>query len=114
MVELRLDGSRALRFRDRYLKYAEVTADGSPGGAAPRPREFNAVAADASLEEESPSPGDGAGPTRRQPTGATLRVPAGRTPAEPYPPDGAGKNNGKASKRPAEDHPWRKPFNQQK
>jgi hypothetical protein len=37
-----------------------------------------------------------------------------RTPAEPYPPDGAGKNNGGKSRRPAENHPWRSGFKKAK
>ena len=45
-----------------------------------------------------------------QPTGGR----SGRTPAEPYPPDGAAKNNKKGRKRPAKEHPWRKPFNRRK
>jgi transposase len=108
VIELRLDGTMAIRFRGNYLKYAELPVAGSPGGSAPRPPEFSALAADASEGEESPAPG-GAGPTGMQPTGGR----SGRTPAEPYPPDGAAKDSGQANKRPAEDHPWRKPFKRQ-
>ena len=41
-----------------------------------------------------------------QPTGGR----SGRTPAEPYPPDGAAEDSGEKPYRPAEDHPWRKGF----
>jgi len=40
VIELRLDGSRALRFQDKYLNYHEVGGGGrtdAPGGSAPRP-----------------------------------------------------------------------------
>ncbi|HKB36980.1 MAG TPA: hypothetical protein VKD72_11035, partial [Gemmataceae bacterium] len=110
VIELRLDGTLAIRFQGRYLKYREIPPACRPGGAAPRPPEFSALAADAQGGEEDPAPGKGAGPTGMQPTGGR----SGRTPAEPYPPDGAAKDSGKASKRPAEDHPWRRRFNKQK
>jgi hypothetical protein len=111
VIELRLDGSMAIRFRGKYLKYREASEDGSTGGSAPRPPEFNALAADASAEnQEGPAPEKGAGPTGVPPTGGR----SGRTPAEPYPPDGAGKNNGGKSRRPAENHPWRSGFKKAK
>jgi hypothetical protein len=107
VVELRLDGSMAIRFRGTYLKYAEVPAAGRPGGSAPRPPEFNAQAADARGEEESsPAPSEGAGPAGVQPSGGR----SGRTPAEPCPPAGAAEDSGKGPRRPAADHPWRRSF----
>jgi hypothetical protein len=109
VIELRLDGTMAIRFRGKYLKYQEVPLTACPGGSAPRPPEFSASTADASGGEESPAP-EGAGPTGMQPAGGR----SGRTPAEPYPPDGAAKDSGKGPRRPAEDHPWRKPFKRQK
>jgi hypothetical protein len=36
VIELRLDGTMALRFGSRYLKYAEVAAGCRPGGSTPR------------------------------------------------------------------------------
>jgi hypothetical protein len=111
VIELRLDGSMAIRFRGQYLKYREVTGGSSPGGSAPRPPEFSAQAADASGgQEQGPTPCAEAGPAGVQPAGGR----SGRTPAEPYPPDGGAKDNGKGQRRPAEDHPWRKPFQRQK
>ena len=63
VIELRLDGSMAIRFRDRYLKYQEVAGECSPGGSAPRPPEFSALAADASGGAKAgPAPEEGAGP----------------------------------------------------
>jgi transposase len=112
VIELRLDGSMAIRFRDRYLKYEEVKEACRPGGSAPRPPEFSAWAADASGGEEAgPAPEKGARPAGVQPTGGR----SGRTPAEPYPPDGAAKDTSKKRRGPGEDHPWKKkPFKRQK
>jgi len=62
VMEQRLDGSLAIRFRDKYLSYRELPA--ACGGAA-------------------------------KPSGAD---------------DGAEREGGKEPYRPAEDHPWRKPF----
>jgi transposase len=47
IVELRLDGSMALRFGGHYLKYQELVPGRAAGGSAPRPPEFSASAADA-------------------------------------------------------------------
>lgn len=101
VIELRLEGTMAIRFRDRYLQYAEVLPEASG--------EFSALAADASGEEEGPVP-EGAGPTGMQPTVGR----SGRTPAEPYPPDGEAKDTRKEKRRPAEDHPWRRPYKRKK
>jgi hypothetical protein len=107
VIEQRLDGSLAIRFRGRYLRYQVVAAGRSPGGSAPRPPEFSAKAADASGgEEEGRAPGRGAAAPGVQPAGGR----SGRTPAEPYPPDGGGKDSGRGRRRPAEDHPWRRSY----
>jgi hypothetical protein len=108
-IELRLDGSMWIRFRDKYLKYQEVMA--SPGGSAPRPPEFSALAADARGEategrtsaREATAPGV-------PPTGGR----SGRTPAEPYPPAGTANDTKKGRRGPAKDHPWRKPYKRQR
>jgi transposase len=110
VIELRLDGSMAIRLGPHYLKYREVSAGSGPGGSAPRPPEFSAKAADASGGEEGPAPGEGAGPTGVQPSAGR----SGRTPAEPYPPGGAAQDTGKGGRGPAKDHPWRRPFKRQK
>src|SRR5262245_18632634 len=111
VIEQRLDGSLAIRFRGHYLQYEEIVPTCRAGGSAPRPPEFSALAADASRAEEeegrdcekqSTAPGV-------QPTAGR----SGRTPAEPYPPGGGGKDTSKGRRGPAEDHPWRKPFKRQ-
>jgi len=105
VIELRLDGTMAIRFRGHYLKFEE--RGGVAGGAAPGPPEFSALAADAPRENKK-GRGSAKEPTASgvQPAGGR----SGRTPAEPYPPDGATDDNKKGPYRPATDHPWRKGF----
>jgi transposase len=105
IVERRLDGTLAIRFQKHYLKYSEVVAGARLGGSAPKPPEFSAWAADARAREKGRAPHTEARPTGVQPAGGR----SGRTPAEPYPPDGAEENKAKQPWRPAKDHPWRKP-----
>ncbi len=111
VVELRLDGSLAIRFKKHYLPYEVVPLAAQTGGSAPRPPEFSALAADASSTEEEgrDSSEESAAPGVQPSAGRS-----GRTPAEPYPPDGETKDTAKGKRRPAEDHPWRKPFKPQK
>jgi len=111
VIEQRLDGSLAIRFRGNYLKYRELSPGGHAGGSAPRPPEFNASTADASRgAKQGPASAKGGGPAGVQPAGGR----SGRTPAEPYPPDGAAEDTAKGQGRPAEDHPWRRPFKRKK
>ena len=110
VIELRLDGSMAIPFRGQYLKYREIAASPGPGGSAPRPPEFNASAADARGGKANRDPSSGSRSPGVQPTDGR----SGRTPAEPYPPDGGADDNQKGPHRPAEDHPWRKPFKRKK
>jgi transposase len=107
VVELRLDGTMALRFGQRYLKYTEVPPGCRPGGSAPRPPEFSALAADASAqaEEGRASAAEAPAPGVQPATGRS-----GRTPAEPCPPGGAAEESRKGPWRPAADHPWRRGF----
>jgi hypothetical protein len=108
IVEERLDGSLKIRFGEKYPRYEEITRAASPGGSAPRPPEFSASAADASgAEDPAPFTGGRAGV---QPSGGR----SGCTPAEPCPPAGEAKDSARAKGRPAQDHPWRKPFKEQK
>lgn len=97
VIELRLDGTMAIRFQDKYLTYREVAA----GDRAA----FSALAADARGEED-PAPQKETGSPGIQPAGGR----SGRTPAEPYPPDGGGESTRKGPRRPAADHPWRRSF----
>jgi len=112
VVEQRLDGSLRIRFKDRYLGYELVPLPSSAGGSAPRPPEFSAWAADASLgeEQEGRDSGEESAAPGVQPSAGR----SGRTPAEPYPPDGAAEDTSKGQRRPAKDHPWREPFKRQK
>lgn len=111
VLEQRLDGNLAIRFGPHYLKYEEIVPRASLGGSAPQtPRSFthggmtpDGKKADAIPTKETASAGV-------QPTGGR----SGRTPAEPYPPDGDDKNNYHTTNRPAEDHPWRRPFLRQR
>lgn len=108
-VEERLDGTMAILFKGRMLKYGEVPGRACPGGSAPRPPEFSAPAADASVAADGPAPARG--------RGAGVQPPGGRSgcaPAEPYPPAGGDANSASGPRRPAQNHPWRKPFNPQK
>lgn len=109
VVEERLDGSLHIRFKGRYVRYDEITRAVSPGGSAPKPPEFAAWTADASGEGQDSAPGEG-GRAGVQPAGGR----SGCTPAEPYPPDGEAKDSARAKGRPAQDHPWRRPFKPQK
>jgi hypothetical protein len=107
VLELRLDSTMRIRFGTHYLNYAELPAGPCPGGSAPGPPEFSALAAGASGAEGSdPTPGKGAGSPGTRPTAGR----SGRTPAEPYPPGGGGEDSGKCPGRPAADHPWRRPY----
>jgi hypothetical protein len=112
IVEVRLDGSVAIRFKEHYLKYQELPVGGSPGGSAPRPPEFSACAADARGADEDKDQGPTQEPQSPgvQPAGGR----SGRTPAEPYPPDGEADDTRKPRQGPDKDHPWRKPFKRPK
>jgi len=111
VIELRRDGRMAVRFRGNYLKYEEVAAGSTGGRCPPDPPEFSAGAADASAggEQGRASVEEAAAPGVQPADGRS-----GRTPAEPYPPDGGADDNKKGPKRPAEDHPWRKPNKRRK
>ena len=102
VVETRLDGTMAIRFQKHYLKYEPLAAR-ALGGSAPKPPEFNALAADASVRKTGRASLTETRPFGVQPTIGR----SDRTPAEPYPPDGAEENKPKQLWRPAKDHPWR-------
>lgn len=108
VIEVRLDGSMAIRFGTHYLKYHEIVATGEArGGSAPQtPRSLAQAGPTPEAEEEGPTSAKEAGPSGVPPTGGR----SGRTAAEPYPPDGAGQDTQKGPQRPAADHPWRRGF----
>ena len=106
VIEERLDGSLWIRFGNRYLPYRELTAE-TLGGSAPKPPEFDALAADASGKKKTGrETAKSSRPAGIPPTAGR----SGRTPAEPDPPDGAAGDNAEGSRRPAQDHPWRKGY----
>jgi transposase len=107
VVELRLDGTMALRFEGHYLNYHEVTAAGTAlGGAAPQtPRSLPLSRLTPAGAEEAAASGEANSPGV-QPSGGR----SGCTPAEPYPPDGGEEDTKQGRYRPAADHPWRRGF----
>jgi hypothetical protein len=111
VIEVRLDGSLAIRFGGRYLKYHEIVPGSCPlGGAAPQTPRSLAPAGPTPVGEEGPASAKEAGPSGVQPTGGR----SGRTSAEPYPPDGAAEDTRKGPHRPAADHPWRRGFREKR
>jgi hypothetical protein len=109
IIELRLDGTMAIRFGDKYLKFEEVTAAqaSAPGGSAPQtPRSFAHGRPTPAGSEQAAAPAEGTGSPGVQPSGGR----SGCTPAEPYPPAGAADDTKKGPRRPAANHPWRKGF----
>jgi transposase len=87
LIELRLDGTMAIRFAGRYLNYHEIIA---------RTAE----------EKEKDGASLKAPPPGVKPTNGR----SGRTPAEPYPPVGEEQRMSQSPYRPAADHPWRRGF----
>jgi hypothetical protein len=108
VIEVRLDGSMAIRFGGHYLKYHEIAARPAPlGGSAPQtPRSLAHGGPTPGGKKKGPAPAKEAGPSGVQPTGGR----SGRTSAEPCPPDGAAEDTRKGPRRPAADHPWRRGF----
>jgi transposase len=108
-IELRLDGTMAIRLDDRYLNYHEIASrDTALGGSAPqtprslapwRPTPEGEMQRDDASSTEASSPGV-------KPTNGR----SGRTPAEPYPPVGDGEPTKKGPYRPSANHPWRRGF----
>jgi transposase len=92
IIELRLDGTMALRFAGHYLNYREISVPTavSHNGAAKKDGASSSVA-----------PSSGVKPTNGR---------SGRTPAEPYPPVGEDKTTVRGPYRPPADHPWRRGF----
>jgi transposase len=108
VVELRLDGTLALRFGDKYLRYHEVASRGAAlGGAAPQtPRSLTPSRPTPAGEETGQPATEESRPAGVQPADGR----SGCTPAEPYPPVGAAEDTKKGPYRPAANHPWRKGF----
>ena len=110
VLEERLDGTLRIRFGTRYLGFHEIPLRpvasmprAALGGSAPQtPRSLTPlrptpVTKDRDRTEQAVrSPG--VQPTVRR---------SGRTPAEPYPPNGKAKAKQQKANRPAKNHPWR-------
>ena len=112
VLEERLDGTLAIRFGERYLKYHEVVRQ----EAGPSDGKFGSLAHERiPVLAQSPEPStrkatDRAGEPTRSGTVYPAAGRSGRTPAEPYPPSDAGQATQKGPYRPAADHPWRRGF----
>jgi Helix-turn-helix domain len=107
VMEIRLDGSMAIRFGKHYLKYHEIVAAPSLGGSAPQtPRSLTHPGPTPEGEKENSASSKEAESSGVQPTDGR----SGRTSAEPYPPDGEAEDTKKGPYRPAADHPWRRGF----
>jgi hypothetical protein len=107
VIEVRLDGSMAIRFGENYLKYHEIVAAPALEGSAPQaPRSLTHPGPTPEGEKENSASSKQAESSGVQPTGGR----SGRTSAEPYPPDGEAEDTKKGPYRPAADHPWRRGF----
>ena len=109
IVEKRLDGSLHIRFGTRYLKSERIGSaklGRSLGALPPDPRSLP--------RSQIPAPAtqsEGRTTNAVQPCAVHLTAGrSGRTPAEPYPPDGETEPTTKQLWRPPLEHPWRKPF----
>jgi hypothetical protein len=111
IVEERLDGKLAMRFGSSYLRFHEIPTRDSAcarraalGGSAPQtPRSLTPLRPTPKGKEKDRAV---VGATRSSGVQPTARR-SGRTPAEPYPPNGKAKTIAKKPYRPAKDHPWR-------
>lgn len=99
VLELRLDGTLAIRFRGHYLKYHLLDGSSTKGSSTAGGSEGGAAKKDGAAADASPSPGV-------KPTGRR----SGRTPAEPYPPAGTVQAKTPGPYRPPAEHPWRRGF----
>jgi hypothetical protein len=120
VIEIRLDGSMAIRFREYYLKYHEIEIASTPAPVPPPSLGGSAPQTPRSLPQEGPTPGEEqkeASSSKKENEAPGVQPTAGRsgrTSAEPYPPDGAAEHTKKGPHRPAADHPWRRSFRQKR
>jgi hypothetical protein len=105
-VEKRLDGTLHLRFKGHYLRYEVIDAAKAAGALPPRPRSLAHWQTPAPLSTKKGSAAPAAEPCAVRLTSER----SGRTPAEPYPPEGAQSLSPRRPCRPAPDHPWRKSY----
>jgi transposase len=104
VIEIRLDGTMAIRFGNRYLKYHEIRQRRAA-------KETAQLGSKTQFETEEENNKDGA---TLQATPSPGMTPAngrsGRTPAEPYPPADEEQPTEQGRYRPAANHPWRRKF----
>jgi hypothetical protein len=98
-VEKRLDGSLKLRFKGRYLDYKIIQA----GALPPHPRSLAHGRTPSQVRTKEGSAAITTEPCDVRPACGR----SGRTPAEPYLPQGSQSIAPKRPYRPAPDHPWR-------
>lgn len=103
VVEERLDGTLMIRFGSHYLHYEDIALREANRQAARAPEQNSEApkAGETKSERDAKSRSPG-----MRPTGGR----SGRTPAEPYPPDGESSDTAESPRRPAENHPWRRGF----
>ena len=109
VLEVRMNGTMAIRFGDNYLNYREIATAGGTrlGGSTPQtPRSLPLSRPTPAGGQKAAAPSEEGRSSGVQPAGGR----SGRTPAEPYPPAGAADDTKKGPYRPAADHPWRKGF----
>ena len=106
IVEQRLDGTRHIRFKGKYLKYEQIGSASRPGALPPDPRSLPPSRIPAAEPKTKGCAEPATQPAAVHPAGGR----SGRTPAEPYPPDGEENSTVHRTYRPPANHPWRKPF----
>jgi hypothetical protein len=103
-VQLRLDGSMHLRFKDHYLKYELLGPAKALGALPPDPRSLALAQTPAHGRNKKKGSAVGeAEPCAVRPTPGR----SGRSPADPCPPKGTKSLPRANPHRPAPDHPWR-------
>jgi hypothetical protein len=111
VVEKRLDGTMAIRFKERYLAYQVIKDAGAAAeeleAPPPNPRSLAHVPIPAGLEAGRNHAKDRADGSTRSPAVHRTGGRSGRTPALPCLPAGKSCGSGKDAYRPAPNHPWR-------
>jgi len=106
-VEQRRDGTLHIRFRQHYLAYHRIApAKKDSGALPPDPRSLSPSRTTAEPRKREGHAVVAAQPSAVRPANGR----SGRTPAEPYPPDGEQDLTVQKPWRPPPEHPWRKKF----
>ena len=104
IVEQRLDGTRHIRFKGKYLKYEHIGSASRPGALHPNLRSLSLSQMTAHATKSEGRTDETMQPCAVHPTAGR----SGRTPAEPCPPDGRKNTTTNDPYRPPPEHPWRK------